>query len=127
MLVKVLNNSMLHFGFQYTFGLNVLNGKLNTNANIPVGEGGLYFCEIEQLDAHVYRGDMVCVVEIPKDAIVIPLHLNGNAYFRTDKLVLTNKIYRFDSNKDVHDLVQLNPNLQDYLNDPCFIRLDKPA
>jgi len=46
MLVKVLHNNMLHFDFQYKFGLNLLNSQLNTNAKIPVGEGGLYFCDI---------------------------------------------------------------------------------
>jgi hypothetical protein len=42
MLVKVLKNNMLHFGFQYNFGLNILNGQLNTNSNIPVGGKEVY-------------------------------------------------------------------------------------
>ena len=50
MFVKVLNNNMIQFDFQYNFGLNTLNGNLNTNPKIPVGEGGLYYCEIEELD-----------------------------------------------------------------------------
>jgi hypothetical protein len=125
MLVKVLNDNMLHFGFQYNFGLNILDGQLNTNPKIPVGEGGLYYCEIEELDSHIYRGDMLCVVEIPEDAITIQLQLYGNKYFRTDKLILTSEIYRFDNNDDVKKLINLNPNIKNYLNDPCFIRLNR--
>lgn len=121
MLVKVLKDDMLHFDFQYKFGLNILNGKLNTNPEMPVGDGGLYYCKIEELDSHIYRGDMLCVVEIPEDAIVIPLQFDKNKYFRTDKLILTDKIYRFDNNDDVKELINLNPNVKDYLNDPCFV------
>ena len=117
---------MLHFDFQYQFGLNILNENLNTNPTIPVGEGGLYYCEIQELDSHVYRGDMLCVVEIPEDAIIIPLQLDGNKYFRTDKLILTDRIYRFDNNNDVKELIKLNPNVKGYLNDPCFVdKLDR--
>jgi hypothetical protein len=81
MSVKVLKDDMLHFDFQYKF----------------------YYCEIEELDSHIYRGDMLCVVEIPEDAIIIPLQFSGNKYFRTDKLILTDRIYRFDNNNDVKE------------------------
>lgn len=121
MLVKVLNNNMLHFDFQYKFGLNILNSQLNTNTKIPVGEGGLYFCNIEELDYHIYRGNMICVVKIPEDAVVVSLQLNKNKYFRTDKLILTDELYHFNNDDDVRKLININPNLKDYLNDPCFI------
>ncbi len=121
MLVKVLKTNMLQFDFQYNFGLNILNQKLNTNSKIPVGEGGLYYCKIEEVDWHIYRGDMLCVVEIPEDAIVIQLQLEKNKYYRTDKLILTDKIYRFDDDNDVKELISLNPGLKNYLNDPCFV------
>jgi hypothetical protein len=66
-------------------------------------------------------GDMLCIVENPDDAIVIPLEISGNKYFRTDKLILTYNIYRFDDDDDVKELIKLNPNVKDYLNDPCFV------
>lgn len=34
---KVLRNDMNHFNFQYIFGLNILNEKLNTDRSIHVG------------------------------------------------------------------------------------------
>ncbi len=125
LLVKVLNEEMNHFGFQYQFGVNILKQKLNEDSSEPVGEGGLYFCDINELDSHCYRGVKVCVVELLPDSIVIPLILkNGNhyenRYFRTDKLFLTDKVYRFDNAKDREYLISLNNKLEDYLNDPCF-------
>lgn len=126
MLVKVLNDNMTHFGFKYTFGLNILKEQLNINESIAVGPGGLYYCDIQYLDSHIYRGDFVCVVEIPNDATIIPLESAfGLKYFRTDKLILTNQIYRFDNNDDVLHLISLNSDLKDYLNDPCFIKLNR--
>lgn len=125
MLVKVLNDAMMHFNFKYEFGLNILEGELNTDSSMPVGSGGLYYCDIKHLNSHVYRGNFVCVVEIPQDAVVVELNYIEEQYFRTNKLVLTNKIYRFDNNDDVLQLIALNPNLRDYLNDPQFITLTR--
>jgi hypothetical protein len=121
MLVKVLNDSMTHFNYKYTFGLNILQDKLNIDQTIPVGEGGFYYCDINYLDSHVYRGDFVCIVEIPDDAIVIPLEMNGLKYFRTNKIILLNEIYRFDNDDDVSYLISLNNRLRDYLNDPFYL------
>ena len=117
MLVKVLRDDMTHFGFKYTFGLNILKEPLNTDKTIPVGPGGLYYCDIMNLDSHVYRGDFLCVVEVPQEAIVVPLQFRG-PYYRTNQLILTSEIYRFDNKDDVKKLILLNPQLSDYLNDP---------
>jgi hypothetical protein len=116
--VKVLNNKMNHHQFQYIFGLNVLKQSLNTDELNPVGEGGLYFCDIDNLEHHIYIGDFVCIVEIPDDANVISLQLRDAIYYRTDKLILTNKCFRFDNEMDIQQLIQMNPKLKDYLRDP---------
>jgi len=68
---------------------------------------------------------MVCVVKIPEDGIVISLQKDGNKYFRTDQLILTDELYRFDNDDDVRKLIKINPNLKDYLNDTCFIKQNR--
>jgi hypothetical protein len=115
LLVKVLRNDMKHFDFEYKFGLNILKDKLEHNPAICVGPGGLYYCDIMNLDSHIYRGDFICVVEIPEDAIVIQINGYHKEYFRTDKLILTDKVYRFDNEDDVKELISINPEIECYL------------
>jgi hypothetical protein len=122
---KVLRKDMNHFGFQYRFGLNILEGELNTDKSMPVGKGGFYYCNIENVGGNIYRGDFLCVVQIPEDAVVIANlldYVTRDEYFRTDKIILTKEIYNFYSDEDVKKLTDMIPNLKGYLNDSCFLK-----
>lgn len=115
MFAKVLRNDMKHFDFQYKFGLNILEVELNTNSSIPVGPGGFYYCDIMKLGANIYRGDFVCIVEIPEDAIVIKVNDGYGEYFRTNKIILTSKVFRYDNPEHVSELLSINKEVRPYL------------
>lgn len=117
-----MKDDMKHFDFQYKFGLNILQQELNINNRILSGQGGFYYGSIDNIGGLVYYGDFLCVVEIPDDATVVNLDEYYIPCFRTDKIILTDEIYRFDNDDDVNFLISIDPDLKGYLNDSCFIR-----
>jgi hypothetical protein len=123
--VKVLKQNMNHHGFQYQFGLNILEDELNTDPNWK-GKGGLYYTDIKNLDCLVYYGDFVSVVQIPEDATVVQYKAHVRTCgcdesFRTDKMILTEEIYSFYKDEDVRYLISMCPTVEGYLNDQFFL------
>lgn len=124
--VKVLRQDMNHHGFQYKFGLNILEEELNTDPKWK-GKGGLYYTDIKNLDCLVFYGDFVSVVQIPEDAIVIQYnpvikYCGCDQSFRTDKIILTEETYSFSDDEDVRYLISMCHTVKEYLNDNLFLK-----
>ena len=82
---KVLNDSLCHYDFTYTAGLNV-----NTQSFKPSGtcrSGGLYFCEEAHLPLYLVEyGSIYATVSIPEDALVY----KEDVKYKANKLILHN-------------------------------------
>ena len=67
--VKVLNDSLCHYDFTYTAGLNVDTQPFNPSSTCS--KGGLYFCEEEHLHLYLFSYGSICAtVSIPDNALV---------------------------------------------------------
>lgn len=82
---KVLNDSLCHYDFTYTDGLNV--DTLPFNPSQTCCSGGLYFCEEIYLPLYLcHYGSIYATVSIPNDALV---YKEAQKY-KTNKLILHN-------------------------------------
>ena len=73
--------------------VNIAN-NFNPNANNPKEMGGFNFSTEDKIFRWLVRGDTLYEVIIPEDAEVInvPSKSAPNGVFRTNKIILTNKI-----------------------------------
>ena len=84
--VKVLNNTLCHYSFTYTEGLNVDTQPFNPSSTCS--KGGLYFCEEEHLPLYLFSyGSIYATVSIPEDALVY----KEDTKYKANQLILHNK------------------------------------
>ena len=82
---KVLNNSLCHYDFAYTAGLNVDTQPFNPYSTCS--KGGLYFCEEEHLDLYLFSYGSICAtVSIPDNALVY----KEDTKYKANQLILHN-------------------------------------
>ena len=80
---KVLKNSLCHYDFAYTAGLNVDTQPFNPSGTCS--KGGLYFCEEEHLHLYLFSYGSICAtVSIPDNALVY----KEDTKYKANKLIL---------------------------------------
>ena len=83
--VKVLNDSLCHYDFTYTAGLNVDTQPFNPSSTCS--KGGLYFCEEEHLHLYLFSYGSICAtVSIPDNALVY----KEDTKYKANQLILHN-------------------------------------
>lgn len=75
MLVRLFNQDMLHRGFQWKVGLNVID---NFRPEIECGPG-LHFCTVEQAHLWCCSSSLIADVKIPTDAETVTLIYKSKA------------------------------------------------
>ena len=82
---KVLNDTLCHFDFTYTEGLNVDTQPFNPSSTCS--KGGLYFCEEEHLHLYLFSYGSICAtVSIPDNALVY----KEDTKYKANQLILHN-------------------------------------
>ena len=102
---KFLNDSHVHFGFEYVIGLNIDTKVFNPNKECS--KGGLYFCDKSQCHIHWRRyGHKLASITIPDDARV---YIEKNK-FKADRLII-DEITSFENVPDSFwiDILQEDP------------------
>jgi hypothetical protein len=83
--VKLLNNELNHYGFQYNIGLNVDTIPFN-----PTGlclSGGLYFTTIEYIEKYIKYGVNLAHIKLCDDAV---FYCDPTGYkWKTNKFIIT--------------------------------------
>jgi hypothetical protein len=82
-LCKILHDDLIHNGFQYQEGLNILIDEFNPSDNCS--KGGLYFCKFEDFPFYLNYGDKIAKVTLPDDARV---YVEQNK-FKADQIILS--------------------------------------
>lgn len=90
MLLKVLNQSWNHNGFQYQLGLNIDTEKFNPSGMCETG--GLYFTDNENVHKYLGYGCYIAEVEVPPDAQVYA-DPEGDKW-KADRLIIK-AVYKF--------------------------------
>jgi len=100
---KVMDNSMMHYGFQYSFNtLNELQGEFDPNP-LNLG-GGLYFCNLREIYKwfHLHSQGIVCEITLPGDATVF----RQKDKYKTDRMYVKNPM-RFEDFVIQHKLAEV--------------------
>lgn len=95
---KILNQEMIHNGFQYKMGLNIDTKEFNPKGSCEYG--GLYYTTEEFIHKFFEYGCFIAEIEIPSDAKVYA-DPTGDRW-KTDRLIITkiNPIYEHKIGKD---------------------------
>jgi hypothetical protein len=82
--VKIFNKNLKHNEFTYKEGLNIDHIPFNPTGTCK--EGGLYFCEANDVHLYLNYGTLMADVEIPPGAQVY----HGSNKLKADKIIITN-------------------------------------
>jgi hypothetical protein len=125
---KVMAKNMIHHGYEYKIGLNILIEDFIEDGYCNVG--GLYFCDIKDVIGWLYLHEdgYIAEIKIPDDARVV----NQENKYKADKLIVENLIsieeFIFHHNLKMV-AVLANPKYLKYVMDQtvelCEIALNK--
>jgi hypothetical protein len=85
--VKVLNESLNHYGFQYKLGLNEDTIPFNPTGSCE--PGGLYFTDFDSFVSFLSRGTLIADVEVP-DGELIYTDPEDRDNFKAHRIIISN-------------------------------------
>lgn len=116
---KVVEEDLCNRGYQYIIGLNEL--KEDFSPCSYCGEGGLYFCDLNDLEywLHLHPSGLICEVTLPPNAQVV----KQNHKYKADKIIINNPlpINEFITKHDMKfDIVAYDGEYLRYIDDQTF-------
>jgi len=111
---KVMDETMKHYNFQYTIGLNILSREY-FNPDGDCQKGGLYFCDIDDILywLHLHKNGQIYEVRLPDDARVCKQFRK----YKADRIHISNPM-------QIHDFIRKH-NLEKQARKECPEYIEK--